>query len=110
MKMIAKTEPTRARCEVLRFQARFSSVGNPDFGQYAPVSDPVVVRTATLKEMRVLIEKYIAFWDLGGGNFVDPIVKRDGKKIGRFSYNGRFWRSAKRNPSMSLTTRVVIPD
>jgi len=112
MNAITKVEPIRARCEVLRFEARLSSVGNPDFGQYAPLSEPCVVRTASLKEMRTMIAKYIEFWDLGGGNFVDPVVKRDGRKIGTFSYNRRYWRFAKTYPVTfkGLKAHVTIPE
>lgn len=91
--MAKKIRPSK--CEVLIYECRLQSVGNPDYAQYAPVSDPVVVRSASLKEMKDLTEKYIAFWDLGGGNWPEPTVFRYRKPIGHFSYNGRFWRMAK---------------
>lgn len=93
--MAKKTKPLSVKADVLRFECRLESVGNPDYAQYAPVSDPCRVRTATLKEMRALVEKYITFWDLGGGNWADPTVFRDRKPIGHFSYNRRFWRMTK---------------
>lgn len=67
------------------------SVGNPDFGQYAPISEPEAVKSATLAGMRRAAEAYIAKWDLGGGNFVDPEIRKDGKFVARISYNGRLW-------------------
>lgn len=98
MKTLAKIEPIRAEGQILRYEARLRSVGNPDFGQdpSRPMSRSGVVQTATLKEMRDVVEKYRDSWGLGGGNWVDPVVYRDGKSIGYFSYNGRFWRREKR--------------
>ena len=75
------------------YTMRLSSCGNPDHGQFPPVSNPETVRGATLKEMAAHCARYIEDWNLGGGNWVDPIVKLDGKKVGRFSYNGRLWAS-----------------
>lgn len=73
------------------YEMKLRSVGNPDYGQRGPVSEPEVVKAATLREMRKACENYIAAWNLGGGNWAEPVVTQDGKKIGRFSYNGRFW-------------------
>jgi len=73
------------------YQMKLRSVGNPDFGQYAPVSEPEAVSGRSLREMRAHVERYIATWDLGGGNWVEPVLMQYGKKIGRFSYNGRLW-------------------
>lgn len=74
------------------YTMRLRSVGNPDFRQYAPISEPETVTGSTLTEMRAHAESYIAKWNLGGGNWVAPIVKCDGKVIGHFSYNGRLWK------------------
>ena len=68
------------------------SVGNPDFAQYAPVSEPRRVIVNKLSEIRDACRSYIEQWDLGGGNWPECPVRRDGKVVGRFSYNGRFWR------------------
>ena len=73
------------------------SVGNPDHGQYAPVSVPQVIEGTSLGEIREKALKYIAEWDLGGGNWPNCIVKQDGKAIGYMSYNGRFWADKKGN-------------
>ena len=70
------------------------SVGNPDYQQYAPISDPLKnIKTKTLSQLRNKVKKYIEWWMLGGGNFVEPTVYKNGKNIGWFSYNGRFWRT-----------------
>lgn len=73
------------------YTMKLRSVGNPDFGQYAPVSEPETVQGATLKEMRAHCERYIETWDLGGGNWVEPVLMENGKPIGKFSYNRRLW-------------------
>ncbi len=68
------------------------SVGNPDFGQYAPVSDPAAVKGDTLKAMVNAAEDYRDFWNLGGGNWVAPEVRlQDGTPVAWISYNGRVW-------------------
>lgn len=73
------------------YTMRLRSVGNPDFSQYAPVSAPKAVTGATLAEMRSAAQTYIDEHDLGGGNWVDPVVMQGEKVIGHFSYNLRFW-------------------
>jgi hypothetical protein len=73
------------------YTMRLRSVGNPDFGQYAPVSDPEVVTGSTLVELRAAAQAYIDKWDLGGGNWISPVVKQGSKIVGHFSYNLRFW-------------------
>mgnify|MGYP003577335475 CR=1 FL=1 len=73
------------------FTMRLSSCGNPDWDQYAPISEPKVVTGSTLAEMRKACEDYIEEWNLGGGNWKDPVVKQGSKVIGHFSSNLRFW-------------------
>jgi hypothetical protein len=74
-----------------RYSMRLKSVGNPDFGQHAPVSDPKTVEGETLGEMRTALEAYIEEWNLGGGNLPSVAVKEGKKAVGYFSYNGRLW-------------------
>ena len=70
------------------------SVGNPDFGQYAPISNPLKnIETTTLSQLKDKIKEYIKEWCLGCGNFIEPIVYKNNKNIGWFSYNCRFWRT-----------------
>jgi hypothetical protein len=80
------------------FYMTLRSVGNPDFGQYSPVSPIEKCEGKTLLEMRQKAEAYIRKWELGGGNFVDPKVFMGDKFVGRFSYNGRLWPSRKYDP------------
>jgi hypothetical protein len=74
-----------------RYTMTLKSVGNPDFAQYVPVSEPSVVEAETLAELRNACDAYIRKWDLGGGNWTNPAVREDRKVVGYFSYNGRLW-------------------
>lgn len=70
------------------------SVGNPDYGQYAPPSNPELKIVANLSAARKACEAYIKAWDLGGGNWdKESGVVRDhsGSIVARFSYNLRCW-------------------
>lgn len=73
------------------YSMRCKSVGNPDYGQYLAVSDPQVIVASTLQELREKALTYIQYWNLGGGNWPNCVVKLNNKKIGYMSYNGRFW-------------------
>lgn len=72
------------------YSVKLRSVGNPDFGQYAPVSEPMLVRAETLRGILKAAEIYREHWNLGGGNWVTPPVKDGrGKIVGWITYNGR---------------------
>lgn len=87
-----------------KYQMLLESVGNPDFGQYAPVSEPAWVAGDTLKDMRKEAAGYQAKWELGGGNWTNQEVLEGDKVVAHFAYNlrcfeGKFdaknWASAK---------------
>jgi hypothetical protein len=63
------------------------SHGNPDLGQYAPVSDRESVRADSLEDLREAARDYIRRWNLGSGNWPLPTVYEDGKPVGRLAYN-----------------------
>ena len=77
------------------YRCYVSTVGNPDFNQYAPVSDPEWIESATLQDLRAEIQEYQRFYNVGGGNWKAPIVYevrgKTKKKIGYLSYNLRLW-------------------
>lgn len=77
------------------FTIVLESVGNPDFSQYAPVSEPETVACTTLKEIVKAAEAYQTKWDLGGGNWTTPAITKDGRAVAWISYNGRLWDSPK---------------
>lgn len=76
-----------------KYRVMLSSCGNPDFGQYAPISNPSAVDGDTLAELRKACKDYQEFWNLGGGNWDNGrvIENATGKLMGHFSYNLRFW-------------------
>lgn len=74
-----------------------SSVGNPDFGQYAPLSPKRTVIADSLAAIAEECERYQREWELGGGNWTSPTVYRDGVAIGYFSWNLRLWKGSKKD-------------
>ena len=72
---------------------KLSSCGNPDHRQNPndSLSPKVNFQVATLKGASEICMKYIASWDLGGGNWSGGQVYEGGKQIARVSYNGRIW-------------------
>jgi len=72
-----------------------STAGNPDYRQYAPISDAEWIEADTLEDLREKIDEYKDDWDVGMGNWKDPIVYqvhgKTKKKIGSLSYNLRLW-------------------
>jgi hypothetical protein len=94
--------------EKAMYEMKLRSVGNPDFGQYAPLSEPEVVTGETLSEMRARCEAYIRKWNLGGGNWVNPIIRevvpgrKTKKAVGYFSYNGRLWKGSPKTWSSDI--------
>lgn len=68
------------------------SVGNPDLGQYAPVSHVERLKVATAAEAREKARAYIDFWCLGGGNWAGgagDLLDARGRVVARVWYNGR---------------------
>lgn len=82
-----------ARTEYL---VMLSAAGNPDRGQFAPVAPSTSVRVPSLRAAQRACRAYIDRHDLGGGNWSGGevhMVRGDMvKRVGRFTYNGRFWR------------------
>lgn len=77
----------------MKYRITLSSVGNPDYQQYAPISNPEKFEADTIEEIRAKCQEYIYEWQLGGGNWSPPVIYRGRKKIGYISYNGRIWDS-----------------
>ncbi len=75
------------------------TVGNPDFGQYAPVTEPEWHVVASLAEARdkccQYFEKYAG--RIGSGNWSPTsglVTDSKGALVARFSYNQRCWSPA----------------
>lgn len=77
-----------------RFVMKLASVGNPDYGQYAPLSEPQTVICDTLEQCAQEARAYIETWDLGGGNWPRTFISQNGRRVARVSYNGRVWDAA----------------
>lgn len=82
-----------------KFSVKLQSFGNPDFGQYAPVSNPKTVKASTLRGILKACQDYIELWNLGGGNWATPEILENGKPVAWVSYNGRIWET---NPRKHL--------
>jgi hypothetical protein len=77
--------------------------GNPDYGQ-DPRKPPYGVRVKTIKSSSFndLLDKVVQWQadnDIGGGNWMNPALMRDGTVIGYMSYNGRIWSDQSFTPS-----------
>ena len=79
----------------MKYRCYLSTVGNPDLNQYAPISYSERIQSDTLQGLRAKAQEYQDEWDIGGGNWKDPIVYevhgKTKKKIGSMSYNLRIW-------------------
>ena len=85
------------------------SVGNPDHGQYAPLSEPEYFIITNYEQASAAAAAYIEMWDLGGGNWNDgSIYNKDGEKVARVSYNSRVWSiSSKGETAVGLDRDAV---
>lgn len=89
-----------------RFWVYLSSCGNPDHGQYAPLSEPEVKFAATLVEVRDLAMRYIEDNDLGGGNWNGGIFGEGRVILGHVSYNGRLWEGLDTSKEITIEVRA----
>jgi len=90
-----------------------SCVGNPDHRQdpWRPlpgVPSGIGVAVSSLSEAREEVRRYIAEYDLGGGNWTGGQIYRAGESepIARVSYNGRVRMQVEQeSPPQSLSAR-----
>ena len=79
----------------MKYKCYVSTVGNPDRGQYAPISNPEWIESDTIQGLRGQLDNYQEEWDIGVSNWKNPIVYevhgKTKKKIGSMSYNLRIW-------------------
>jgi hypothetical protein len=73
------------------YRLKLSSCGNPDFGQYAPLSPKVTLFCDSITECIDAAQEYRDKHQLGGGNWDGGEVFQGSKMVGRISYNGRYW-------------------
>lgn len=89
--MINEIELTNPESFVGSFTVKLKSVGNPDYGQYTPISEPESIVADSLQAVGREIRRYKSEWNLGGGNWCNPVIYHNGKPLCRVSYNGRLW-------------------
>ena len=86
---------TIEREDSIMYKCHVSTAGNPDRNQYAPISDPEWFEADTLQDLREKIREYQDWWDVGMGNWKNPVVYevqgKAKKKLGSLSYNLRLW-------------------
>jgi hypothetical protein len=93
-----------------------STAGNPDFGQYAPLSPSVkiVIGKTDLEEaMRLMIQyarDYRNEWELGGGNWTNPIVYVNKVPYAYISYNMRAWATVGNGNSWEVDSVEIKVD
>ena len=106
---IAKELPQRPKTKK-RYQMLLESAGNPDWGQYAPISEPLWVAGDTVRTMRKAAEAYRTKWELGGGNWTMPEVLEGDKVVGHFSYNLRFWEGKFDSKNWEKAKEIMIEE
>ena len=66
--------------------------GNPDFQQYAPITDPEIIEVDSYDQLINRIQEWKNFWQVGGGNWMEPTVLRDEQPLGFLTYNNKLMR------------------
>ena len=66
--------------------------GNPDFNQYAPITDPETMMAESLDELRDSLVEWQNYHMVGGGNWTEPTVYHKNKPVGFLSYNLKLWK------------------
>lgn len=79
------------------WKVKLESVGNPDHGQYSPVSNPKTVSVGSLGALIKAAEKYRESWDLGSGNWAFPAVTCDGRLVGYLEYSMKLLKTHPRD-------------
>lgn len=93
---MAMTEP-KIKKRGGKYRVKLSNCGNPDYRQDPDQPLPETIcawaHVADLAEASRLCRHYIAYFDLGGGNWDGGDIEEvaTGLQIGYVSYNGRVW-------------------
>lgn len=81
------------------YKVTLAACGNINHGEnpYLNIVDdiaiePMVAEAETIEECQQIVRDYINKHDLGGSNWDGGDVFKDGQKVGRISYNSRFWK------------------
>mgnify|MGYP003139282297 CR=1 FL=1 len=85
------------------WRVRLTTRGNPDFNQWAPITDPETMMAESLDELRDNLVEWINYNMVGGGNWTEPTVYHKNKPVGFLSYNLKLWKLEMRSvPSEEL--------
>ena len=93
-----------------KFIMRLHSVGNPDYSQYAPISDPEVVTGDTLQDMVKAHKAYLDKWEMGGGNHPNITIKdtATGKIVAWVTYGGRLMDRSMHGKDWQKAKEIVL--
>ena len=88
--------PAGAEASLPPYVVMLVGYGNPDFGQdpKKKVSEPMQGLAGSIPRGSDMVREYIGNFQLGGGNWVNEAgetIDSEGRYVGRYSYNGRFW-------------------
>jgi len=76
----------------MKWTTVLTTSGNPDFAQYAPITDPEMISVDSYDELLERIKQWRSFWMVGMGNWMEPTVLRDGQPLGFLTMNNRLMR------------------
>jgi hypothetical protein len=78
--------------KVDKYEVELQAVSNPDFGNQGYMNIKKHKKSASsINELVYITRNFIQDNDLGGGNFPNAKIYKNGKEIGYISYNGRVW-------------------
>lgn len=72
------------------YQLSFTIHGNPDRNQ-GDWQEDHSISANNITELRKSVLKFQGDNDIGGGNWGEATLSKDGKTVGYMSYNGRVW-------------------
>lgn len=72
------------------FKLTFTIHGNPDRNQ-GDWQETHTLSAPTINDLRKSVLAFQGDNDIGGGNWGEATLTKDGKVVGRMSYNGRLW-------------------
>jgi len=85
------------------WRVHLTTMGNPDFNQYAPITDPENLIAESLDELRDSLVEWQDYNMVGFGNWTEPTVYHKDEPVGYLSYNLKLWKLEMRSvPSDEL--------
>ena len=75
-----------------RFVIQITTVGNPDHGQFSWIDDHVTFASDDWASLVEQMTTHQIDFAIGGGNWTNPILFKDGERFATVSYNLRAWK------------------